>query len=95
VVSFTTRPFYPKGKSPLYPLDRRLGGAQSRSGHGGEEKNSQLLPGLEYPIIRPIARRYTTDIFRLLIVKEIVIMTIMMMMIIIISTNSSTYNCAF
>jgi hypothetical protein len=29
-------------------LDRRLGGPQSRSGHsGGEEKNSQPLPGLE------------------------------------------------
>jgi hypothetical protein len=28
------------GKEPLYPLDRRLGGPQSRSGRGGEEKNS-------------------------------------------------------
>jgi len=29
-------------ESPWYPLDRRLGGPQSRSGHsGGEEKNSQ------------------------------------------------------
>jgi hypothetical protein len=41
VVSFTTRPLYPQGKSPWYPLDRRLGGPQSRSGRGGEEKNSQ------------------------------------------------------
>jgi hypothetical protein len=39
-------------KSPWYPLDRRLGGNQSRSGHGGEEKNSQLLPGLEHTIIQ-------------------------------------------
>jgi hypothetical protein len=31
----------PQGKSPPYPLDRRQGGAQSRSGRGGEEKNSQ------------------------------------------------------
>jgi len=31
----------PQGKSPWYPLNRRLGGTQSRSGHGGEEKNSQ------------------------------------------------------
>jgi hypothetical protein len=30
-------PFYPQGKSPHYPLDRRLGGSQSRSGRGGEE----------------------------------------------------------
>jgi hypothetical protein len=29
-------------------LDRRLGGPQSRSGRGGEEKNSQPLPGIEY-----------------------------------------------
>jgi hypothetical protein len=25
VVNFTSRPFYPRGKSPRYPLDRRLG----------------------------------------------------------------------
>jgi hypothetical protein len=37
----------PQGESPFYPLDRRLGGPQSRSGSGGEEKNSQLLPGTE------------------------------------------------
>jgi hypothetical protein len=49
VVSFTPRPLYSQGKSPFYPLDRRLGGPQSRSGRGGEEKNSQPLPGLERP----------------------------------------------
>jgi hypothetical protein len=37
VVSFTSRPLYPQGKSPWYPLDRRLGG------RGGEEKNSRLI----------------------------------------------------
>jgi hypothetical protein len=47
VVSFTPRPLYPQGKSPWYPLDRRLGGPQSRSGRGGEEKNSQPPPGIE------------------------------------------------
>jgi hypothetical protein len=45
VVSFTHRPLYPQEKSHQYPLDRRLGGPQSRSGSGGEEKNSQSLPG--------------------------------------------------
>jgi hypothetical protein len=40
VISFTARPLYPQGKSPRYPLDRRLGGPQSRSGQGSE-KNSQ------------------------------------------------------
>jgi len=47
VVSFTTWPLYPQGKSPWYPLDRRLGGPQNHSGHSGEEKNSQPLPGIE------------------------------------------------
>jgi hypothetical protein len=37
----------PPGKSPGYPVDGRLGGPQSRSGRGGEEKNSQPLPGIE------------------------------------------------
>jgi hypothetical protein len=31
----------PQGKSPWYPLGKRLDGPQSRSGHGDEEKNSQ------------------------------------------------------
>jgi hypothetical protein len=43
------RPLYPQGKSPWYPLDRRLGRPQSRSGRGGEEKNFQPPPGIELP----------------------------------------------
>jgi hypothetical protein len=39
--------FTPQGKSPRYPLDRRLGESQSRSGYGDEEKNPQLPPGIE------------------------------------------------
>jgi hypothetical protein len=42
--------FTPREKVPWHPLDRRLGGPQSRSGRSGEEKNSQPLPGLEPPI---------------------------------------------
>jgi hypothetical protein len=38
----------PQGKSSRYPLDRRLGGPQSRSGRGGEEKNSQPPLGIEH-----------------------------------------------
>jgi hypothetical protein len=41
----------PPGKDPLIFIDRRLGGTQSRSGPGGEEKNSQPPPGLELAII--------------------------------------------
>jgi hypothetical protein len=38
MVSFTPRPLYPRGKSPRYPLDRRLGGPQSQSGRYEEVK---------------------------------------------------------
>jgi hypothetical protein len=55
VVTFTRRSLYPQRKSPWYLLDRRLSGPQSWSGRGGEEKNSQPLPGLEPPIIQPMA----------------------------------------
>jgi hypothetical protein len=46
---------YPQGKSPLYPMDRRLGRPKSQSGCSGEEKNSQPLPGLKPWIIQPIS----------------------------------------
>jgi len=39
-----SRPLYLQRKSPWYPLDRRLCGPPSRSGRGGEEKNSHPLP---------------------------------------------------
>jgi hypothetical protein len=37
----------PQGKDPRYPLYRRLGGPQSRSGHRGSRKNPLPLPGIE------------------------------------------------
>jgi hypothetical protein len=61
VVSYTGRLIYPQEKSTY----RRLVGPQSRSGRGGEEKNSHPLPGLEPPIIEPVAQRYTTELSRL------------------------------
>jgi hypothetical protein len=39
-------------------------GPQMRSGRGGEEKNSQPLPGLEPPIFQPVAQRYTAELSR-------------------------------
>jgi hypothetical protein len=42
VVSLSPLPLYPREKSSRYPLHRRLGGPESRSGCYGEEKN--LLP---------------------------------------------------
>jgi hypothetical protein len=62
VVSFILRPLHPQVKRPWYPLDVGLGGHQSSSEHGGEEKNSQPLPGLEPPIIQPVVQRYTTEL---------------------------------
>jgi hypothetical protein len=38
---------YPQGKSPWYPLDRRLGASQNLSGQCGQEKNLSLL-GLQH-----------------------------------------------
>jgi hypothetical protein len=57
VDSFTLRQLYPQGKIPWYPLDRRLGGPQSCSGCGGEEKTShphrELNP--RNPFVQPVA----------------------------------------
>jgi hypothetical protein len=39
-------PLYTRGKSPLYPLDRKLGGPQGRSARCGRQKNLEL-PGIE------------------------------------------------
>jgi hypothetical protein len=52
VVNFMPRPLYPRGKSPRYPLDRRLGGPHS--GLDDLEKRIFLtLSGLE---LRPLGR---------------------------------------
>jgi hypothetical protein len=60
----------PQGKRPWYPLDRKVGGPQSRCERGDEEKNSQLLPVFEPPIIRLEAQRYSTELSRLLQINE-------------------------
>jgi hypothetical protein len=59
VVSFTPRPLYPRGKSPLYPLDRRLGGPHgevkilaptgTRTPTLGRPASRQSLYRLRYP----------------------------------------------
>jgi hypothetical protein len=51
---------------PWYPLDRRLGELQSRSGRDDKVKNFQPLPGLQPAFIQPVAQRYTTEQSRLL-----------------------------
>jgi hypothetical protein len=48
----------PGERAHRYPLDRMLGGPQSRSGRCGEEKN--LAPaGTRIPDDQPVARLYT------------------------------------
>jgi hypothetical protein len=69
VVSFTPRPLYPEGKRPCFSLEKRLGGPQSRSGRGGEEKNSHPPPGIEpwnsdHPARSPTLCQVNIRIFR-------------------------------
>jgi hypothetical protein len=40
------RSLYHQGKSPRYPLDRRLGGPQSRYGRGGMINSFNAMNGL-------------------------------------------------
>jgi hypothetical protein len=46
---------FPPGKEPQYPLDRRLGGHQSWSGRGGEEKKDDFpaLTGISTVVVQP------------------------------------------
>jgi hypothetical protein len=46
VVSFMPRPLYTQGKSPQYPLDKRLGGPECHSGCSGEDKVKVNLASL-------------------------------------------------
>jgi hypothetical protein len=67
MISFMPWALYHQGKSPWFPLDRRLGEPQSLSGRGGEKENSQPLSRLEPPIIQPLAQFYTTELSQLLL----------------------------
>jgi hypothetical protein len=68
VVSFTSQPLCPQGKSPWYPLDKRLGGSQSRFGRGGEEENSQPRPRIEPQ--NPDRAAHSPALYRLRILSE-------------------------
>jgi hypothetical protein len=57
-----------RGKSPRYPLDRRLGGPQSRYGRCGENKNLALA-GNPTSAFQPIA--VPSELSRLLIITII------------------------
>jgi len=47
MIGFMPWPLYFQGRSPWYPLNRRLGGPQSHSGHDIKKGNSQPLPGIK------------------------------------------------
>jgi hypothetical protein len=64
VVSFMPRPLYPRGRSPRYQLDRRLGGLQSRFGPCAREKNLATA-GNKTPTVQPLALPITTELSRL------------------------------
>jgi hypothetical protein len=51
--------YFTPSKEPLYPLDKRLGGPQSRSGRCGEEKFSSAYDGNRTPAVQPVTRCYT------------------------------------
>jgi hypothetical protein len=50
---------FPLGKDPRYPLDRKLGGPQSRSGRCEEENNFSTPAGKRTPPVQPVAPHYT------------------------------------
>jgi hypothetical protein len=56
MVSFTARPLYHREKRAQYPLDKRLGGPQSKSGQYREEKHLVPLLGIEPPFLSLPAR---------------------------------------
>jgi hypothetical protein len=47
VVSFGPWQVHPQGHTPWYPLDKRLGGLESRCGRCGEKECLLSLPGIE------------------------------------------------
>jgi hypothetical protein len=83
VVRFTPRPLYPRGKSPRYPLDRGLGGPQSRSGRSEKRKSWPYRTRTPtprssgpYPVATPTTLspllKYEAALFFKLTVEEII-----------------------
>jgi hypothetical protein len=58
---------YPRGKDPRYPVDKRLGGPQSRSGRRGQKKNPLPLLGIEPRSTSPQSDTILTELPRLLL----------------------------
>jgi hypothetical protein len=72
MVNFTPRLLYPRAKIPMYPLDRRLAGHQSRSRRCKVQKNLLALPEFDtghpvrspslYPLSYPVSSDLVSDI---------------------------------
>jgi hypothetical protein len=45
--------FNPRGKSPWYPLERRMYGPQSRTGRGGGEEKVPVPAGNRILVVTP------------------------------------------
>jgi len=57
LVSFASRPLYHRGKSQWYPMDRRLGGLQSRCRHSGSEERKIHAPTVNLtPVVQTVAQ---------------------------------------
>jgi len=56
VASFINQSLHPQGKSPWYPLDRRLGRPQSCSGCGSEEKKIPTPVRNQPSALQPVAQ---------------------------------------
>jgi hypothetical protein len=63
------------GKESRYPLDRRLGGPQTRSWRYGEDKNLTRA-GNQTPAVQPVARRYTGWAIQALNVITVTLLTL-------------------
>jgi hypothetical protein len=62
--SHTTAAIYPREKDPRYPLDKRLGGPQSRTGHRLEE--TSFAPARDRTsVVQSVVRHYTAWATRL------------------------------
>jgi hypothetical protein len=66
VVGFTPRPLHSQGKILCYPLDREGGWAPEPIWTRWRRETFPALPGLELPIIQPVAQCYTTELSHLL-----------------------------
>jgi hypothetical protein len=58
MVSFTPGPLYPRGKSPRYPLQRRLGRPKNWPGQRGESSCHYWDSNSEPYAVQPVASRY-------------------------------------